>query len=194
MTRELRKLTPLLLLMALGALAGCLPEGDDGESGGVWNPDASLGDISVGDALGDRTWPPEIVEESVTVVVGAGGGTWEVFPDELSFTLPAGVYEEDTALTVSRSIVSVGGDSWVGYIWGDHGYPVIDPVGSVEVIAPPEWIPDGPGPPESLGLYLVRAGALDALGASEVTLARDRVILTGELVELGTVVIAAPGT
>ncbi len=192
-----RPLTSLLVVLTLALAMSCGPieEEEGGEDGSVSLPlDASLGDISVRDDSDDgpRLWPPELEDEVEEVTIGQPGGTFEVFDGEVTFTIPEDTYSEDTTITVTRSVINGGGGDWVGYIWGDHGYPVIDPPSEVVVHAPLDYIPTGPGPPESLGLYALRVDTLEALPESTTTLESSEVVMTGLINELGTLVIATP--
>lgn len=186
---------PLLLPLALVLATSCVPVEDGGEDGSTSLPlDASLGDVSIrGDAGGEvHEWPPDLADETEGVTIGQPGGTFEVFDGQVTFTIPEDAYSEDTTITVTRSIVNVGGHDWVGYIWGDHGYPVLDPPTEVVVHAPLAYVPTGPGPPEGLALYVVRVDTLDPLPETTTTLESDEVVMTGLIHELGTLVIATP--
>ncbi len=165
---------------------------DDGAGADDIGP-ADAADDDAQEVHADPLWPPAIVEESESFEVGSKGGTFELLGREFVLTVPAGTFPDGTKQTVERTIITLGDDSLVGYIWGPHG-DAVDPPATVEVTVPAGWVPPFDAGVTDVGLYSVAAdGSLVALGESDLRVSGDDLVLSGEVRALGRIVIAGPG-
>lgn len=173
------------------ALTGCEPI-EDG-SGGFLSDARVTPDVQTTDTRADEAsapWSPSVTTASDTQVGTSAATLLSFFGGEVKIQLQEGSLDADTTITLTRAVVTVGGQDWVGYTFGDHGIP-LDPRAELTVVAPLDWLPPGAALDPTLGLYRVDGVRLGAkLSTAPAEASDSRVTIIASLDALDTFVLA----
>lgn len=191
MTAHLRFISlPLLLIWAtVGTYTAC-----DFSSVNVRGSDASTttGDGSTGhggdaEDTGGDDWPPEIESTTETGTFSGESSELTFFDGNVVLKLDAGALPADFDIEVTQRLVTVGDLELVGYVWGPHGKP-IDPAAQLSISVPVDHIAPGVAL-TTAKLVTENDGALVALDGASAKIEGGRLLLSGELGALETVLI-----
>ncbi len=180
----------------VGALVGALAFGAGGLGACVEieNPEdpGDAGDASgAGDSAGSDAPASPDVRAADEATAGPEGADLTLLGGEVRLTIPAGAFDQTVDLQVTRDLVTVGDRTeLLGYIWGPHGLPIEPPARLTVTLALERW-PSDAGDPSSARLYRERDGQLEPLTGAAVTVDAVRVVVSGDLPVLGTVVVSA---